>query len=273
MAAQVFCHQSRVCSLYRRNIIAGISALRDLIRLLFGSLSLFTSAFVTNQGMNISPFIGDAFPFRAGAYRYNPSLNAAMRLFVSAIPSIHDRLRLLPRLYAGHVFDDPFIQRRLIPLYRQNIIRILLPDGFRNLLLTPHRVYAYDAFTHVQHLQKLRYRRDLIRFLLCPDLSQTKTVLLRPCADHMHLLLGSRPADRLPIYADLACSRLVMQRFCPCSVEFFYLLGLQHPQHSLIGRIGWRPVLHLDVLPQPFLPFLSEHHYPIDILHPTHDGT
>ena len=85
---------------------------------------------------------------------------------------IDDRFGLLSCFNGGHILANAFIQRGLVPLYCQKIIRILFPNGSRNLLLTSHRIYAYDAFAHVQQLHQFWDRSYLVRLLVRLDLPQ-----------------------------------------------------------------------------------------------------
>jgi hypothetical protein len=100
-----------------------------------------------------------------------PRLLAAVgRLLGLILASLDLREVVLPLL--EDVIDDRLVQRLLVALQRQDIIRLARDYLLGDRLLRPHRVDRDDGTLDVHQPEEFGDRRDLVRFLGAGDLPQ-----------------------------------------------------------------------------------------------------
>jgi hypothetical protein len=78
---------------------------------------------------------------------------------------------------------DISLQGPLMPFAREDVLRLLLTNRFRTLLLGPPRVDRHKAPCQCQDGQSLGERRDLMALLLDGHLAQHEACLRGPCTD------------------------------------------------------------------------------------------
>ncbi len=80
---------------------------------------------------------------------------------------------------------DLLVQRRLVALQSEQVVRSPVSDRFRNASLAPHRVDAHHRPAQVQQLQQLGDRSDLVALDVGGKLPERQLVVLHPRVDQV----------------------------------------------------------------------------------------
>jgi len=106
----------------------------------------------------------------------------------------------------GDVVDHRLMQRLVVPLQRQHVVRFTPDDLFGDPLLGPHGVDRDDPASDVDLLEQLGDGGDLVGFRRAERLPQGQSLFAGPGGDHMERpkVMGRimTPSSRLAIKSD-----------------------------------------------------------------------
>ena len=111
------------------------------------------------------------------------------------------------------------MQRRLVVLDLQHIVRLLRHDGLGDLLLAAHRIDGHGVAFEVEQFQQLRDGRDLVGLLVHRELAEEEPRFGGPGTDQVQGV-GTRravvrAAQRLAVDGHLLADQLVPQLLQP----------------------------------------------------------
>ena len=149
----------------------------------------------------------------------------------------------------------------LVALERQRVVAAFGHDRRRGAALRAHRVRRHRAPLHVDQLQQLRQRRDLVRLAVHLHLRQGQFRLRRERLQQVRRRpfrgVLERPRSTLPSTATTSPRRSA-QSCARRSTAFLQARRVQHPEQPRERVVARNPVRQRHELPQPGLPDAPE---------------
>jgi len=162
------------------------------------------------------------------------------------------RSRQVPFKLFVDISDDRRVQRFLVPLQCQDVVAFALDDLRRDRLLSTHRINRDDRPFDVHQPQKLRNRRDFVRFLRTRHLTQRQAKFAGPDAHRMQraqpVVAIVAPPRRLAVHGQdrlfhpRSSGRSRPQRLQPIHKAGLEDARLQRHQHAAKDVLAWNPV-------------------------------
>ena len=148
------------------------------------------------------------------------------------------------------------MQRRLVLLHRQHVVRFGIDDGLRDFRLAAHGVDGHQRARDFEDFEELGDRRDLVTLRIDDHLTQADVVGSRPGADHVNgrLAAGGVKAAAKGLAVDghdLACGDFVQVRN-PTEQTRLELGWLDRPQNRIEPIMRWDAASQIEKLRQPF---------------------
>ena len=165
-----------------------------------------------------------------------------VKAYIFVVPSFFCKLVLPAGEYIlFKIQGDVLHKALLVPFHLQDIVRFLIYDFFRYLLLGPHGIYCHHTAFQAQNVQQFRDGLNLVCFLIHLQLPQHKGRLTGPCAHHMcrtiPFCIIPAPADGFPVNGDNALyfpgngSRPPEKGI----MELFGVYHLKYPVYCIMG--------------------------------------
>ncbi len=199
-----------------------------------------------------------------------PLFRAAMPASLGRMPPIGKVLVVRPFRHIEAILDL-LVQRALIALESQHVVRALFHDCLRNLLLASHRIDRDRSSVQFQCVNQFRYRRDFIRFLRRLPLTHGDSATAHERAHYMDRLLAASPimrvACRLAIQRHDLSRQRGTQRFHPPQKARLKFRAAQRCKHPADRVMRGDTIFQRYMLPQPVQPFLAPFFNRFPIIH------
>ncbi len=171
---------------------------------------------------------------------------------------------------------DPVVQRRLVSLDGQNVIRSGVDDFPCDFGLTAHRVDGDQTAGNLQHLQQFWDGCDLVALRVHDHLAQADVIGRRPGADHVNRRFAAggveAAAKRFAIDGNNLSLGDFMQRRDPTQETLLELRRFDRRQNRIEAVVRWNAASQIEKTREPRAFHLAKLGNGDKIVGPANDG-